>query len=297
MSCIAFRKNLARLYAVTLAYDRMQVDGRILVRFLELRHAVLFLSRVEADEILRIGAVVTNAYLISIHIRYLTLAFSCDLRTAIFYQLALNTGTYDWCFRTKQRNSLAHHVRAHERAVSIIVLKERNKGCCDRGTLRRSYVHQAYFVRRYHRIILFISGFYARTDELTFIIERSVTLSYRVILFILSCEVDDTLVGKIHFTIGCLTIRRFDKAKAINLCINTERRNQTDIRAFRRLNRAETAIMGIVYVSHLKTCTVAAQTTRAKSRHTALMSNLSKRILLIHELRKSVRSEVAVDYR
>ena len=41
----------------------------------------------------------------------------------------------------EQRNRLALHVRSHERAVGVIVLKERDQAGCDRNKLLRADVH------------------------------------------------------------------------------------------------------------------------------------------------------------
>ena len=55
--------------------------------------------------------------------------------------------------------------------------------------------------------------------------------------------------------------------------------------------------MGVVYISNLESCTVTTQTTGTKSRHTALVGNLSQRVLLIHKLAQSVGTEIGVDDR
>ena len=55
--------------------------------------------------------------------------------------------------------------------------------------------------------------------------------------------------------------------------------------------------MSIVYVTNLKTGTVARQTARTEGTQTALVSDFSKRVGLVHKLRKRICTEECVDYR
>ncbi len=105
------------------------------------------------------------------------------------------------------------------------------------------------------------------------------------------------IIVKVNLAVGNLTVRSFDKSEIVNLCINAKRRNQTDIRAFRGLDRTQTAIMGIVHVTNLETCTLTRQTAGAQSRQTALMGDFSQRVRLVHELRQRISAEERVDNR
>ena len=55
--------------------------------------------------------------------------------------------------------------------------------------------------------------------------------------------------------------------------------------------------MGIVYVTNLETGALAAQTTGAKGRQTALVGDFGQRVGLVHELRQGVGAEEGVDDR
>ena len=79
-------------------------------------------------------------------------------------------------------------------------------------------------------------------------------------------------------------IRRLDESKRVDARIAGERRNQTNVRAFRRLDRADAAIVCRVHVTHFETGAFAAQTARSKRRQTPFVRNFRKRICLIHEL-------------
>ena len=96
----------------------------------------------------------------------------------------------------------------------------------------------------------------------------------------------------LHRAVGSL-----DKTEVVDLGINAERGDQTDVRAFRGLDRAETTVMGIVHVSHLESGALTRQTAGAKGRQTALVGDLGQRVRLVHELREGVGAEEGVDHR
>ena len=86
------------------------------------------------------------------------------------------------------------------------------------------------------------------------LIERSITLCNEVRLLVLSTQINNMIVIKVHYAIFRLTIRGLDESEVVDLRIDTERRDKTDVRTFRRLDRTETAIVRIVYVTYLETC-------------------------------------------
>ena len=65
-----------------------------------------------------------------------------------------------------------------------------------------------------------------------------------------------------------------------------QRVDQADIRTFRRLDRADAAVMGRMHVAHLEAGALARQTARPKRREAALMRDLRQRVGLVHELRQ-----------
>ena len=90
-------------------------------------------------------------------------------------------------------------------------------------------------------------------------------------------------------------VRRLDKAEVVDACVGCQIGDQADVRAFRGLDRAQTAVMGVVYVSNLEGCTVTGQTAGTEGGHTALVGQLSQRVVLIHELRKRRGTEELLD--
>ena len=60
----------------------------------------------------------------------------------------LHAGADDRRLRTEQRHGLTLHVRAHQGAVGVVVLEERNQRRCDRDDLLGRNVHELDLVRR-----------------------------------------------------------------------------------------------------------------------------------------------------
>ena len=94
----------------------------------------------------------------------------------------------------------------------------------------------------------------------------------------------DHLVG--HLAFHHAAIRALDEAVFVHPRIGRERIDQADIRTFRRLDRADAAVMRRVHVAHLEAGALARQTARPKRRQTPLMRDLRQRIGLVHELRQ-----------
>ena len=67
------------------------------------------------------------------------------------------------------------------------------------------------------------------------------------------------------------------------------------VRSLRSLDRAHSSVMGVVYVSNLESGTVTGQTARSKGGKTSLVRQLSKWVILIHELGQLGRSEELFD--
>ena len=88
------------------------------------------------------------------------------------------------------------------------------------------------------------------------------------ILFAISGKIFDLIrhAALFHFTIG-----RFDKAELIDARKRAHRANQADVWTFRRFNRTNAPVMGWMNVAHLESGTLPAETTRPKSRQTALV--------------------------
>ncbi len=92
-----------------------------------------------------------------------------------------------------------------------------------------------------------------------------------------------------------LAVRRLDEAVLVDAREARERRDQADVRAFRRLNRADAAVVGGVHVADFEAGALTRQTTRPKGREAALVRDLRQRVGLVHELRELRRTEELAD--
>ena len=59
-------------------------------------------------------------------------------------------------------------------------------------------------------------------------------------------------------------VRSSDEAKLIDSSVYTERRDKTDVRTLRALDRTQTTVVCIVNVTNLEACTLTRQTARTK---------------------------------
>ncbi len=72
-------------------------------------------------------------------------------------------------------------------------------------------------------------------------------------------------------------------------------RDEADVRAFRRLNRADAAVVGRVHVADFEAGALTGQTTGPKGRQAALVRDLRERVGLVHELRELRGAEELAD--
>ena len=117
-----------------------------------------------------------------------------------------------------------------------------------------------------------------------------------LVFLFLGAEINATFVAEVHLSVIDLAVRGLDESERVDACIYAERRDKTDVRAFRSLDRAETAIVGVVYVTYSETGAVAAQTAGTEGAQTALVSHFGQRVDLVHELAQLAGAEEAVDY-
>ena len=72
-------------------------------------------------------------------------------------------------------------------------------------------------------------------------------------------------------------VRRFDEAVFVHPPIARQTTDQADVRAFRRLNRADTSIVAVMHVAHIEAGTLTPQTARAQRRQRALVGQFRQR--------------------
>ena len=98
-----------------------------------------------------------------------------------------------------------------------------------------------------------------------------------------------------HLAALDLAVRRLKEAVRIDLRIETKRRDQTDVRAFRRLDRTDAPVVRDVNVAHLEARALAVQTARPERRQTTLVHQRTQRVRLVDDLRQLTAPEEEVD--
>src|SRR4029077_2333639 len=104
--------------------------------------------------------------------------------------------------------------------------------------------------------------------EMTLVVDGLVGLRDDKIFLPVAREVVD-LVGDL--AVHDLAIWRLDEAEIVDSGIARHRRNEADVRAFRRLNRANAAVMRRMHVADFEAGAIAGETARSKGRKTALV--------------------------
>ncbi len=98
-----------------------------------------------------------------------------------------------------------------------------------------------------------------RRRELPVLVHRRVRLGHEeVFLTVGRQEVD--LVG--HHAVVHLAVRRLDEAELVDARERAHRRDQADVRAFRRLDGADAAVVARMHVANLETGAITRQTSR-----------------------------------
>src|ERR1700730_9859514 len=118
---------------------------------------------------------------------------------------------------------------------------------------------------------------------MTAAVNRSVCLRDEKVLFLIAGEILD-LIGDatvVNFAIGS-----FDETEFVDPRKSRHRADKPNVRALRRFDRTNPAVVRWMNVAHFESGAIATQTARSKRRQTPLMCQLRQRIRLIHELRE-----------
>ena len=260
LRCVTFAKNLSLFHALSLHNDGAQVDGGALVGLQKLHQRVNLDIAFKANQGVLFGAVVSNVDFVGIHVLDRSQTFRVDQHARIARHLLLQAGSNNRGFRTQQRHGLTHHVGPHQSPVGVVVFQERNHRRGNRSDLVGSHVHHVDLRGFHHGEVAFVPNFYARVDKGSVGIQCSIGLCNDAVFFLLRGKVNGRIF-QVNNTTLYLPVGSFDEAHGVHLRVDAKRRNQTDVWTFRRLNRAQTAVVGVVNVTHLKSCAFAAQTT------------------------------------
>ncbi|MNG97286.1 hypothetical protein D3C79_563950 [compost metagenome] len=122
---------------------------------------------------------------------------------------------------------------------------------------------------------------YQLIDQLLLLVHRGRSLGDDVIRFFNGRQEHDVVADHafLHHA-----VRAFQEAVLVGAGIGRQGVDQTDVRTFRGLDRAHTAVVGRVYVTDFEAGTLTGQTARAECGDAALVGDLGERVVLVHEL-------------
>ena len=90
-------------------------------------------------------------------------------------------------------------------------------------------------------------------------------------------------------------VRRDQEAVLVEVGVDRQRRDQADVGAFRRFDRADSAVVRNVHVAHFEARALAVQTAGPEGRQAPLVRELRERVGLVDDLRELAAAEEEVD--
>ena len=191
----------------------------------------------------------------------------------------------------EQRHGLPLHVAAHQGAVGVVVLQERDQRGTDRnGLLRRDVDVLDRVAARRGQIAL-------HAGELQPLVHVAVA-AHDVrrredrLHFFVGAKV---LRRAVDFAVLDDAVRRDEEAVLVDVGVDRQRRDQADVRAFRRLNWADSPVVADVNVAHLEAGALAVEAARSERGKPTLVGELRQRVGLVDDLRKLAAAEEEVD--
>ena len=191
----------------------------------------------------------------------------------------------------QKRHGLALHVRTHQRAVGVVVLEERDQRRRDRNRLPRADVDVLNFLARHGRQVALHAGQHHALLQVPVLLDDVRRSEDRLHLFV-GAEV---LVLAVDLAVLHHAVRRDEEAVFVDVGIDRQRRDQTDVGAFRRFDRTDSAIVRNVHVAHFEARALAVQTAGPKGRQTPLVRELRQRVGLVDDLRQLAAAEEEID--
>ena len=121
---------------------------------------------------------------------------------------AFHASADEWRLGMNERHRLPLHVGAHQRAVGVVVLEERNERRRHRHQLLRRHVHEVHLVRRNELHVAGVANDDQIVGEAAAGIDRRIGLGDRITPLFHRREIDDLVADA---AVLHLAIRRFDE--------------------------------------------------------------------------------------
>ena len=266
--------------------DRLLVDAGAVVGAQELDELV----------VLGLAAVIADGHVGGVHLGHDAVALGQHGHLGVQADLVLHTGAHDGGLRLQQRHGLPLHVGAHQGAVGVVVGQEGDHGRGDGHHHAGRHVDVVHAVAGHLHDLIAVAAGDTLTGQASVLVHRLRRLPHHILILHVGGHVGD-VVGDparlvIHGAERCL-----DKAVLVDAGVGGQVGDQADVGAFRRLDGAHTAIVGVVHVSDFHVGALAAQTAGAQCGQTALVGQLGQRVGLIHKLAQRAGAEELLDGR
>ena len=252
-----------------------------LVRAAELLHTVLVVSTIVRLDFYSVGVDVGDG---SGAARY-------DAGAGVFRYAVLDAGADDGRVGEYERDGLTLHVGAHERAVRVVVLKERDERRRYGDDLLRRYIEVVELLRVYFYGVVLVTDVDAAgrgRDDVAVLVHREVGASDIVFVLFVRGEIGDLFRD---LSVDYLAARTDEEAVFVYAREGRERGDESDVRAFRRFYRADAAVVRVVDVARFESGAFARKASGAERGEAAAVRKLSERVRLVHELRELARAE------
>ena len=189
----------------------------------------------------------------------------------------------DWRFRNQQWDALALHVRSHECPVGIVVFEEGNQSRGDGDELLWRHIHVVNLGGFDLEEVSTVADADLFTGVVAFFVEGGIGLGdEKAFFFVASQEVH--LIG--DASVFDFAVGSFDKSELVDSGEGRHGRNQSDVRAFWRFDRANSPIVGRMNIADFEACAVAGEASWPEGRKASLVGQFCEWVGLIHELRK-----------
>ena len=176
-------QHVALLDPLALEHDRLLVDAGVLVGALELGELIDVGAHFARKLPFVRAAFHAHDDALGIHRIHHAGALADHHRARIARGHLLHAGAHIGRFGAQQRNRLALHVRSHQRAVGVVVLKERNQAGRHRDQLLGTDVHVLHFVAMLQDEVAGLARVHQFVDDAAFLVQLDVGLRDDVLVF------------------------------------------------------------------------------------------------------------------
>ena len=201
-----------------------------------------------------------------------------------------HAGAYNRRFGLEQRHRLTLHVGAHQGTVGVIVFQKGDHGGSYRHNHLGRNVHIVGSLPLHLQNGVAVTHIDSGTGKPAVLIDGLVGLGDNIFIFHIGGHIDH-LVGDLSGFLVHLAVGGLNEAILVDAGKGGQIGDQADVGTLRGLDGTHTAVVAVVYVTHLKSGAVTGQTARSQCGETTLMGQFRQRVGLVHKLGQRGGSE------